>query len=258
MKQEYSRIAVFLILWISFLYSCVGGKGDAWRFMSYNVHNFVGMDDVRDYQRIADIINDVAPDAVAVQEIDSATLRSGGVYTLQELADRTGMYATYAPAIDFQGGKYGVGILSKEKPLSVRVKHLPGREERRVLLIAEFEEYVFACTHFSLTEEDRLTSAAMVCEEVKGTEKPLFLAGDMNSTPGSSAQALLGECFNALSDPEVNTIPVERPEECIDYIYGYRNGHAYTVLHREVIDERMASDHLPLFVDVCTADGHRR
>ncbi|MDR1499548.1 MAG: endonuclease/exonuclease/phosphatase family protein [Tannerellaceae bacterium] len=223
--------------------------------MSYNVHNFVGMDNVRDYQRIADIINDVAPDAVAIQEADSVTLRSAGVYTLQELADRTGMYPVYAPAIDFQGGKYGVGILSKEKPLRVRSTPLPGSEERRVLLVAEFEEYVFACTHFSLTEKDRVTSVALLHEAVRGTVKPLFLAGDMNSTPGSPTQIALSEWFDTLSDPAVKTIPVERPEECIDFIYGYKNNHAFTVLQRKVIDERTASDHLPLFVDVCLEAG---
>jgi endonuclease/exonuclease/phosphatase family metal-dependent hydrolase/predicted phosphodiesterase len=223
---------------------------NAIRIMSYNVHNFVGMDNKRDYDRIAGVVRAVAPDVVAIQEADSATQRSEGVYTLRELANRTLMFPIYAPAIEYQGGKYGIGILAKEKPLNVRQIPLPGREENRMLLIAEFEKYVFACTHFSLTPEDRLASVAIINQAVKGTVKPLFLAGDMNSVPTSAPQVALQETFVILSDTSKYTIPVVNPNRCIDYIYGYKNGHTYTILNRRVIDERVASDHLPLFVDV--------
>ncbi|MDR1555836.1 MAG: endonuclease/exonuclease/phosphatase family protein [Tannerellaceae bacterium] len=226
-------------------------EADTIRIMSYNVHNFVGMDRVRDYGRIAGVVNEAGPDIVAIQEADSATLRSEGAYTLKELSDRTGLYPTYAPAIDYQGGKYGIGILSKEKPIGIRTIPLPGREEKRVLLIAEFEDYVFACTHFSLTADDQLASVALIREAIKEETKPLFLAGDMNSIPGSPPQVALQEIFDILSDPGVYTSPSVSPDCCIDYIYGYKNKHTYIVLRQEVVDERVASDHLPLFVDVC-------
>ncbi|GHT20798.1 hypothetical protein AGMMS4957_08660 [Bacteroidia bacterium] len=208
------------------------------------------MDNLRDYQRIADVINDAMPDVVAIQEADSATQRSGGTYTLKEVADRTSMIPTYAPAIDYQDGKYGIGILSKEKPLSVRQIPLPGREEKRVLLIVEFETCVVACTHFSLNGEDRLASIAILNEAVKGITKPLFLAGDMNSTPDSPPQVALRQTFDVLSDVTQKTFPVVNPTECIDYIYQYRNGKDCSVSNRQVINETMASDHLPLFVDI--------
>ena len=35
------------------------------RIMSYNVHNCIGLDNVRDYNRIANIIKQAAPDVVA-------------------------------------------------------------------------------------------------------------------------------------------------------------------------------------------------
>ena len=37
------------------------------RIMSYNVHNCIGLDNVRDYNRIANIIKQAAPDVVALQ-----------------------------------------------------------------------------------------------------------------------------------------------------------------------------------------------
>ncbi|MDR0394034.1 MAG: endonuclease/exonuclease/phosphatase family protein, partial [Tannerella sp.] len=130
------------------------------RMMSYNVRNCMGMDDVTDYQRVADVVNRVLPDVVALQELDSATRRSGGVYILKELAERTLMHYTYAPAIDFQGGKYGVGILSREKPVGFRQIPLPG-DEKRTLLIAEFDRYFFCCTHLALEQENRERSVSL-------------------------------------------------------------------------------------------------
>ena len=43
------------------------------RIMSYNIRNGRGMDEVTDLGRIADAICKVAPDVVAVQEVDSVT-----------------------------------------------------------------------------------------------------------------------------------------------------------------------------------------
>ena len=113
------------------------------RIMSYNIRNGRGMDDVADFRRTAAVINKVCPDVVAVQEIDSVTGRSGGKDVLREIAGLTLMHHMYAPAIDYDGGKYGIGMLSKEKPLGYRYLPLPGREEARALLVVEFEKYIY-------------------------------------------------------------------------------------------------------------------
>ena len=117
------------------------------------------MDDVCDFQRIADVINHIHPEVVALQELDSMTHRSGQKYVLGEIAGRTQMHAYFAPAIDYDGGKYGIGLLTKEIPVSLKTMTLPGREEARTLIMAEFDNYIYCCTHLSLTEEDRLTGA---------------------------------------------------------------------------------------------------
>lgn len=93
------------------------------RVMSYNVHNCIGLDNVRDYNRIAEVIKQADPDVVALQELDSMTQRNNGVYALKELETFTGMHGIFVSAIPFQGGSYGIGLLSKEQPLSYK-KHL--------------------------------------------------------------------------------------------------------------------------------------
>ncbi len=225
--------------------------GQQVRLASYNVHNCIGMDNMRDYNRIADIIRQTGADVVALQELDSVTRRNGGVYALSELEKLTGLHGTFAAAIPYDGGSYGIGILSKEKPLSCKIVPMPGREEKRVMLMAEFKDYVFCATHQSLTPADQLASVGEIVEAVKNIRKPLFLAGDMNSVPDEAPQRELGRHFIALTDTSLPSYPADKPEVCLDYIYGYKgNGYTFSVLRTQVVPEKEASDHRPVQVDL--------
>ena len=97
------------------------------KLMSYNIRNGIGIDNIQDIGRIARVILREAPDLVALQELDSATLRVDGRYIPGELGRMTGMHATFGRAIGFAGGSYGVGLLSRTEPLAVRSIPLPGR-----------------------------------------------------------------------------------------------------------------------------------
>ena len=178
----------------------VAGDYMSLRLMTYNVHNCIGTDRQTDIERIAAIVRRQAPDVVAVQEVDSATQRNGGRYVLGELASLTGMHANFARAIDFQGGAYGIGVLSKRKPLSCTMCPLPGREEERALLVVEFPEFFFACTHLSLTETDRMGALATIERMASGSSKPFFIAGDLNANPADGFMSAFGQSFNVLSD----------------------------------------------------------
>ncbi|MCL1822217.1 MAG: endonuclease/exonuclease/phosphatase family protein [Prolixibacteraceae bacterium] len=226
------------------------GKNDL-RIMTYNVRNAQGMDNVTDYKRIADVINNARPTVVALQELDSVTGRSHQTDVLREIAERTLMHRVYAPAINFDGGKYGVGVLSRERPLASRYIPLPGKEEKRVLLIVEFEKYFLACTHLSLTEADRMASIAIIRAEAANAGKPFFLAGDLNAKPDSPIIAEWQKDFKPLSDIKKPTFPADEPRECIDYI-GVDNFYAsrVSVLGTSVINEPLASDHRPVLVSV--------
>ena len=223
------------------------------KLMSYNIKNATGMDGITNCQRIANIILRETPDVVAIQEIDSATIRSEQRYILGEIAERTQMYATYAPAIDFQGGKYGIGILSREEPLAVHRFPLPGREERRALLMAEFADYIFCCSHFSLNREDRLASVELIKEiaTLHSHDKPFFLAGDLNDEPHSPEIRALAQDFILLNDTLKNTFSSDSPRITIDYIAAWRHtDNSFAKLSAEVLSEPVASDHLPLTVEL--------
>lgn len=206
------------------------------------------MDNKTDYERTAGVIKNANADVIALQELDSATKRNGGEDVLKILVEKTGLFSVYGAAIDYQGGKYGVGILSKQKPLNWRTIPLPGKEEQRVLLIAEYKKYVIFCTHLSLTEADRLTSAAIINKESGKFKKPVYLLGDLNAEPNSNALSVLQQKF-ILSSGEDLTFPAPAPKKCIDYILA-SNNRKVKVISKKVLDEPLASDHRPVVVEL--------
>ena len=242
MKHIYFLLCMFAI-------ATSAHSQDHLKLMSYNIRNAKGIDNVRNIQRIANVINNEAPDVVAVQELDSMTTRSNQTYVLAEVAERTQMIANYAPAISFQGGKYGIGILSKEKPLGIQTFPLPGREEKRMLMVAEFKDYVFACTHLSLTEEDRLASLEIIKNSVRTSDKPFFLAGDLNDKPESAFIKALQQDFQILTNVKKATFPAPEPTETIDYIAVWKQQtDDFAALSTQVVKEPLASDHRPITV----------
>ena len=229
------------------------------RLMTYNIRNANGMDDVCNFQRVANVINNAFPDVVAIQEVDSMTERSGRKYVLGEIAERTQMHAYFAPAIDFDGGKYGIGLLTRQVPVRLQTVALPGREEVRALILAEFEEYVYCCTHLSLTEEDRMKSLELVKSFTSSYKKPLFLAGDMNAEPESGFIKELQKDFRILSNPKLHTYPASGPKETLDYIAALKSGaEGFALISARVLDEPVASDHRPVLVELRTAEKAER
>ena len=91
-------------------------------------------------------------------------------------------------------------------------------EEARTLILAEFADYIYCCTHMSLTEEDRIKSLELVKAFTSSSTKPLFLAGDMNAEPESGFIKKLQKDFQILSNPKQHTFPAPDPKETIDYI----------------------------------------
>ena len=185
---------------------------------SYNIQHGAGMDGKIDYVRQARILKKAHADVAAIQEVDSVTKRNGGLYALEEIGRKAKMYSTFAPAIKFQGGKYGIGILSKKRPLSVHRIPLPGREEPRMLVVTEFKHYVVACTHLSLTEEDRMASIPLIVAEAHKWNKPFFVMGDLNDEPGSLFYREMEKHFLFFNPSYDKTYPADAPNICIDHV----------------------------------------
>src|SRR5437868_13532578 len=93
------------------------------RVMTYNIHVGVGMDKKLDLARIAGVINQQHPDLVGVQEVDRGVERTQRRDEIAELAKLTKMDYAFAFNLKYQGGQYGVAILSKS-PILATDQHL--------------------------------------------------------------------------------------------------------------------------------------
>lgn len=243
-----------LSLFILCLYACSSNsvqKKKVYRIMTYNIHHGEGMDDVIDISRIGQIILDANPDIAGLQEVDSIVERSQNLDIMQLLAKQTNMHAVFGHSILLGEGKYGNGILSKEKPIQTLKISLPGADEARSAIVAEFEEYVVVNTHLSLDAKEREESVDMITKAISDYKKPVFLLGDLNDTPESKPMKLLENNWQVLTDTTIHTFPSIEPDCTIDYIWGYRSkGCSYEVDKNQVVKNEIASDHRPLFVDV--------
>lgn len=248
MKQYFS--VALAVLFCTLMPAACTTQTTAVKFMSYNIRNGRGADDVQDLGRIAEVIGRVAPDVVALQEVDSVTGRMNGRFIPEELGRMTGMHARFCRAIDYDGGAYGVGLLSRDEPLAVRRIPLPGREESRVLFVAEFPDYVVCVTHLSLTPEDQRASLPIIRTVTDTCRKPVLLAGDFNMKVAKTVLDGLGGTFRPLSDTTQMTFPSDKPSIRIDYILGRGLPESAVVTERQVDTSTVASDHCPLWVSL--------
>ena len=234
------------------------------RVLTYNIHHGEGTDGVFDLPRIASIINGVQPDLVALQEIDERTGRSSGVNQLDELQRLTGMHATFGKAMDYDGGAYGVAVLSRWLPLDASDQPLPSspdREPRTALTVRlrpadAGPPLQFTCTHFNQGRDDgdRLGQAEFLISRQTDVGTSAILAGDMNATPDSDVMKALGRKWTYAAPPELLQPPASpRPRVRGDYVL-YRPENAWRVVESGVIDNRVASDHRPVFAVLQRAD----
>ncbi len=240
--------------------SAVPAKKLKLRVMTYNIHVGVGMDKKLDLERIAAVINQQQPDLVGLQEVDRGVKRTQGVDEIAELARLTKMEFAFAHNLDFQGGQYGVAILSRLTIQKTDHRMFLNRREgeRRGLLRIEVssggKRLSFATTHLDYQYEDgRLYEAGQLLDFLKVEKGPLVLVGDFNLDSNGDSYKLVAAYFrDAWLETQAQgkgySYPADRPAKRIDYIFsrfdsGVRARKAWLV-------ETQASDHLPVVADI--------
>lgn len=241
----------FTALFLLLLTTICTEAQDTLRIMSYNIRNCRGLDNIYDIQRTADVIRNSDADIIAIQEVDSVTRRSKGVDIADTLAILCKMHAYYSTAIEYDGGKYGVAILSRKKAIATYRAALPGREEKRTILIAEYPELTFACTHLSLNEEDRMASLEIIDSIAKECKKPFIIAGDLNDNPQSPFIKELSRNWKIIAPNEEPTFPADKPNVTIDYIAAIKECERdIESVDSKVIEEPTVSDHRPIVTTI--------
>ncbi|TLU99240.1 endonuclease/exonuclease/phosphatase family protein [Dyadobacter luticola] len=232
-------------------------KKQQFKVMTYNIHhcNPPSAGDKIDVEAIAKVINAEKPDFVALQEVDSNTERSGkGKNQAQQLAELTGMKFYFSKAIDHQGGDYGVAVLTKfpitdsvryELPINPELKEENRTVAAVTVTLPNKEKMIFASTHLGLKEPNRVLQAETFMKHFGDNKLPMILAGDFNAVPESQVIAYFDKYFTRTCMECKPTIPVENPNKTIDFIMAMK-GNRLKSSDTRVIDEKYASDHLPV------------
>ena len=225
------------------------------RIMSYNIRHGVGMYNTVDLSRSANVIKRFNPDVCTLQEVETMCSRSGNVNQMKTLSELTGMpYYAFGEFMDYDGGQYGMGMLSKHPPAEISNHRLPdGQEPRSAIagtITIDGQEIIVVGIHFYRTEQERCDQAATLIANYKDEKRPLILAGDFNSHPGTKVMQLIARHFVLPTKGEDHfTFDSVTPSREIDYI-AYRPCDAFQLQEYKVIEEPRTSDHRPIIMDL--------
>jgi len=214
---------------------------------------------------IAALIDEVNPDFVALQEVDEMTgriaaLNNGQPFSfIDSLAKVTGMKGYFGQTIDFEGGAYGIGLLTRTALEFHKIAlPNPGDGEPRAVLFVQAETsdgqpFIFASTHLDFQfAENQKAQVEKVNEVLLTKDQPVIIAGDFNLTPDTDYYQILQEkwidaaiAFDENPEP---TFPANGPNRRIDYLFLSKQDQ-WEVINIHTVDVQF-SDHIPLVAKV--------
>ncbi|WP_444511833.1 endonuclease/exonuclease/phosphatase family protein [Pandoraea commovens] len=220
---------------------------------SYNVHGCVGTDRVHSPDRIAQVLDEIDADIVALQEIEASATDVG---TLARLAAARDMHFIPGPTLRRGAQDYGNAIMTRFAPVAVRHIDLSvaGREPRAAIDATLAWEDAYGretqlrviATHLGLRPGERREQVQRLLECLANQPgAATVLMGDVNEW------CLWGRPLRWLHRfferaPHVATFPSRWPILALDRIWTSPRAHLGTVRSHATPLARRASDHLPL------------
>ena len=253
---QLKRASVLVVLLLA---GCVHSGRQPLRVLVYNIHAGKDSAGVSNLERVAEIIRSERADVALLQEVDRNTRRSGNVDQLAELMRLTSMHGAFGKSLDFQGGEYGIAILSRWPVVNTRVIPLRtdppqpragGSIEPRIAFLAETNGIRVANTHLDASRDEtwRLQEVATLLQSPAASAT--FIGGDFNAEPDSTVYAKvvesgLRDSWTLCGRGDSLTFSSARPVKRIDYLFlNRRTCDSATVL------DTQTSDHRPLLVVV--------
>jgi endonuclease/exonuclease/phosphatase family metal-dependent hydrolase len=224
------------------------------RVVSYNIKHGRGNDNVVNLARTSGVLRALTPDIVGLQEVDRLAERSGKVDEAKMLGEKLELQHAFGRFMDFQGGAYGMGILSRFPITQSREVRLPDGNEPRVALAVDVRlpdgrALTVVNVHFDWVQDDgfRFAQAQKLTEFLDALKQPYILLGDFNDEPGSRTLGLFTTRAGEALKPRDNrlTFSSTDPVKEIDFIF-MAPREAWSTGEVRVIDEPVASDHRPL------------
>jgi endonuclease/exonuclease/phosphatase family metal-dependent hydrolase len=226
------------------------------RVASYNIHQCVGSDGRRQPARIADVLREVAPDILGLQEVDSrAGGDAAGSEQLDYLAEALALHPVAGPTILRHDGHYGNALLTRHPVRAVRHLNLTvyPREPRAAIdadLDIDGTSVRFVVTHLGLLPGERRIQVRRLLDALAETrDRPIVLCGDINEwfavgRPLRWLEARLGRL------PGLPTFPSSRPLFALDRIWIRPWALRQRLAVHDTPAARAASDHLPMVAEL--------
>lgn len=233
--------------------------------MTYNVHSCIGTDRQLSPLRIAEVIDRINPDIVALQELDAGLARTEMIDQAHLIAMTLEMSFHFHSSIHLKEGGYGNAILSRWPVRLIKAGAVPTAPlapcyERRGAIWAEVElpggKVQVIATHFGLNRGERWCQAkAVTGEEWLGHPEctaPAILCGDFNALAASPVYRILTRHLHDVQRGVKGrflprgTWPAQLPIMRIDHLFVTRDLKVKGVSVPRTPLTKSASDHLPL------------
>ena len=170
------------------------------------------------------------------------------------------MNYAFAHNLDYQGGQYGVAILSRFPIQQIDHRKYENRREaeRRGMIRVEVQTagrtINFVTTHLDYQfEEGRLFETEQMLKYLEGVSGPLIVVGDFNDEPsGETYKLMLTKFADSWMAAKAKGLglsyPADKPSKRIDYVFTRQSDHIRT--KNAWLVNTLASDHLPLVADL--------
>lgn len=258
-KNRYFYKGAFCILTIILCTTFSKVIAQPIRIMTYNIHNGSNADDEPTIPQMAELIEQANLDIVGLVEVDSVCDRSGKVDQPAKLAKMTNMHSAFVRHFPFQGGAYGVALLSHYPISDVKNMRLPimtnenGDTTRAALfarlLLPDNRKALVVVVHLDYrSEASRLKQVAVLQQLLKDESGPVFILGDFNFTPESKPMKFLTQNFIDANSSNSNTFPGTHPAKKIDYIMVDRRHYLKTL--EDKVYPHPFSDHLAIVAEL--------
>lgn len=162
------------------------------KIMSFNIHHSEQHDGTISTASIADKIITERADIIVLQEVDDKTKRTNNVDQLAQIAKLANLkYYKFGAFFDYDGGQYGMGIISRYPIIDSYNIPLPDGPEPRTSLMTTVningKKLNVIGVHLYRSLEERILQAQAIVDYVKSSTLPLIVTGDFNTTPTNSS-----------------------------------------------------------------------
>jgi len=203
-----------------------------------------------------------------LQEVDRGVQRTQRIDEIVELSKLTRMDYAFAFNLPYQGGQYGVAILSRfpiratEHRLYKNLREAERRGFIRVEVKIDGRVVNFVTTHLDYQHDDgRLFEAQQMLASFKRCERAVDCRRRLQRPPHGPNVSIDAECFDdawvdGRGTGEGFSYPADKLTKRIDYIFTRRTDEIKT--KRAWLINTLASDHVPVVADLELSQNHLR